>query len=130
MSDDLIRRSDAIEVVRHSSMEFIDADTRQKLIEAIPTIEIPQTPKGDVIGYKWVLEWTLKPLLHTRVPQTQSIEPKRGKWIPHKQDNGKTILWKCSECGQIIYSETETDRLEFHKWCSRCGADMRGKDDE
>ncbi len=93
--EDTIKRSDAIKVVRHSSMEFIDADTRQKLIEAIP-----------------------------------SIEPKRGKWIPHKQKNGKTVLWKCSECGQIIFSETETDRLEFQKWCSRCGADMRGKDDE
>lgn len=39
MSEYLIRQSDAIKVVRHSSMEFIDADTRQKLIEAIPTIE-------------------------------------------------------------------------------------------
>ena len=42
MSEDLIKRSDAIRVVRHSSMEFIDADTRQKLIEAIPTIEPKQ----------------------------------------------------------------------------------------
>ena len=64
------------------------------------------------------------------IDDAPTIEPKRGRWIPHKQENGKTVLWKCSECGQIIFSETETDRLEFQKWCSRCGADMRGKDDE
>ena len=49
MSEDLIRRSDAIRVVRHSSMEFIDADTRQKLIEAIPTIE---PKRGEWIDFK------------------------------------------------------------------------------
>ena len=42
MSDDLIKRSDAIKVVRHASMEFVDADTRQKLIEAIPSADRPQ----------------------------------------------------------------------------------------
>lgn len=41
------------------------------VIDDAPSIEIPQIPKGDVIGYKWVLEWTLKPLPHTQVPQTQ-----------------------------------------------------------
>ena len=42
MSDDLIKRSDAIKVVRHISMEFVDADTRQKLIEALPSADRPQ----------------------------------------------------------------------------------------
>ena len=42
MKDDLIRRSDAIKAVRHISMEFVDADTRQKLIEAIPSADRPQ----------------------------------------------------------------------------------------
>ena len=36
---DLIERSDAIKMVRHISMELVDADTRQKLIEAIPAVE-------------------------------------------------------------------------------------------
>ena len=49
----------------------------------------------------------------------------QGKWI----DKGKN-LWKCSNCGMVIYSESEQDRNEFHKWCSRCGARMKGADDE
>ena len=52
-----------------------------------------------------------------------------GKWIPAPAEyEGETpnIWWKCSVCGQKIYSETERDRKEFHAFCSRCGADMRG----
>ena len=42
MSEDLIRRSDAIKVVRHIVFECIDADARQKLIEAVPSADRPQ----------------------------------------------------------------------------------------
>lgn len=48
MSKDLIKRSDAIKVVRHISMEFVDTDTRQKLIEALPSADRPQG--------KWLLK--------------------------------------------------------------------------
>ena len=44
-------------------------------------------------------------------------------------DKGRN-LWGCSNCGMEIYSESERDRNEFHKWCSRCGARMKGADDE
>ena len=47
------------------------------------------------------------------------------EWI----DKGRN-LWGCSNCGMEIYSESEQDRNEFHKWCSRCGARMKGADDE
>jgi len=49
----------------------------------------------------------------------------QGEWI----DKGRN-LWGCSNCGMEIYSESEQDRNEFHKWCSRCGAKMKGADDE
>ena len=51
---DLIKRSDAIKVVRHISMEFVDADTRQKLIEALPSADRPQGywTKVDVATYR------------------------------------------------------------------------------
>ena len=56
-------------------------------------------------------------------------QTKTGHWIvqPSNEEQGERpfIWWKCSKCGQVIYSETEHDRLEFHAFCGRCGADMR-----
>lgn len=53
---------------------------------------------------------------------------KKGKWIAQ---NEKGIpLWKCSCCGQLIYSGTEYERIAFHAYCNRCGADMRGEGHE
>lgn len=37
-----IYRDEAIRAVRHPAMEFTDADTRQKMIEAIPSADRPQ----------------------------------------------------------------------------------------
>ena len=55
-------------------------------------------------------------------------EPKAGHWIlqPSNKEQGERdfIWWKCSECGQVIYSETERDRREYHAFCGRCGAKM------
>lgn len=33
-------------------------------------------------------------------------------------------LWKCSNCGLVIYSETERDITFNHAYCGRCGAEM------
>jgi hypothetical protein len=56
-------------------------------------------------------------------------EQRKGHWIvqPSNKEQGERdfIWWKCSECGQVIFSETEKDRKEFHSFCGRCGADMR-----
>ena len=55
-------------------------------------------------------------------------EHKTGKWEvkPSNKEQGERdfIWWKCSECGQVIFSESEHDREEFHKYCGRCGAKM------
>ena len=58
----------------------------------------------------------------------QPVSPARpkGEWIPQpsnkEQGERDFIWWKCSKCGQIIFSETEKDRLTFHRFCGRCGA--------
>ena len=52
----------------------------------------------------------------------------RGEW--KVRGNPKRNLWECSLCRCTIYSESESDRNEFHKWCGRCGARMKGADDE
>ena len=53
------------------------------------------------------------------------FEPKVGKWI----DTGEN-LHKCSNCGQIIFSQTPYDLEEFHAYCGRCGAKMERRADE
>lgn len=45
----------------------------------------------------------------------------KGRWIAKEKKN----LFRCSKCDAVIYSESEYDRNEFHKFCGRCGADMR-----
>ena len=72
---------------------------------------------------KW-LKWADKDEQNLVMKQ----EPKIGHWIlqPSNKEQGERdfIWWKCSECGQVIYSETEKDRKEFHAFCGRCGAKM------
>ena len=52
----------------------------------------------------------------------------QGEW--KVRGNPKRNLWECSLCRCTIYSESERDRNEFHKWCGRCGARMKGAGDE
>lgn len=60
-----------------------------------------------------------------------SAEPerKKGEWEvqPSTGEDRPFIWWKCSVCGHVIFSETERDKREFHAFCGRCGADMRGE---
>ena len=57
------------------------------------------------------------------LPSVQPAQPERirGRWIAKEKKN----LFRCSKCDAVIYSESEYDRNEFHKFCGRCGADMR-----
>lgn len=81
------------------------------------------------------LKWTrkYKPYLDCEkvVKSMPSVLPKReqGEWIEQssnkEQGEREHIWWKCSQCGQVIFSETERDRKEFHAFCSKCGAEMR-----
>ena len=73
--------------------------------------------------------WTK--VIRQTVEEMKSAEPerKKGKWEvqPSTGEDRPFIWWKCSECGHVIFSETERDRKEFHAFCGRCGADMRGE---
>lgn len=64
-----------------------------------------------------------------RILDIPSAEPERktGKWEvqPSTGEDRPFIWWKCSECGHVIFSETERDKREFHAFCGRCGAEMR-----
>lgn len=54
------------------------------------------------------------------IPSAQP-ERKRGRWIPHEDEDGEHYGDKCSECGEWYV-------MPFGKtsFCPNCGADMRG----
>ena len=99
---DLISRADAIEAMGEEPLVWCDED-----------YEIAERDqwREDVEAIKSV----------------PSADRPRGEWIhtPNGTDRD-FVWWVCSECGHKIFSETEKDRIEFHAYCGRCGADMRG----
>ena len=88
-------------------------EAKQELIELANSINlIPSSKKGQAM--KMALD---------------AIEAQKiAKWIhvPSNIEQGERefIWWKCSNCSHTIYSETEEDRLEFHRFCGRCGMMM------
>lgn len=68
--EEWIKKSDAIKALRERWARTISYDgigedigeECEKVIEAIPSVQVPPKPKGDVIGYRWVLKWDLKEL--------------------------------------------------------------------
>ena len=96
--EDLISRADAIEAITGA----LDA------IDHVP---------------KWVFD-----KLTCAINILPSADRPRGEWIhtPNGIDRD-FVWWVCSECGHKIFSETEKDRIEFHAYCGRCGADMRSE---
>ena len=99
MSEDLIRRSDAIKA--------LDANFTIKGKENMQT----------VLNYI--------DLVRTRIEGAPTIEPKRGKWVVNIS-NYKSV---CSVCGanetDYIYGTEMWYGLGESKFCPNCGADMR-----
>ena len=98
---DLLRREDAIEILseRAESLRGMQGDLGGACRGAMRIIE--------------------------SLPSAEP-ERKKGWWEVQPSINGDRpfIWWKCSVCGNVIYSETERDRREFHAFCGRCGAEM------
>ena len=104
MMDDLISRQAAIETL-----------LAEGLITAAVYIE--RMPSADLFEYS-------DKLWKTAYERGKAeAYPKKGKWMYRKND-----MWECSECENIIYSETKGDRKYFHAYCGRCGAKMEEND--
>ena len=105
MSEDLIRRSDAIKA--------LDANFTIKGKENMQT----------VLNY---LE-----LVRTRIESAPSIEPKRGEWVLERLDNYKLYKVACSCCGWwgCENYDSYVDISDF-TYCPNCGADMREREGE
>ena len=85
----------------------------------------------DTLQYAWEANKDIQESI-VEIKALPSVTQKSGKWIlqPSNKEQGERdfIWWKCSECGQVIYSETEKDRREYHAFCGRCGARMESEE--
>ena len=150
MMSDLIRREDAIDALKkYEELESNNfTDTSPIVMMTVATIancieEIVNLPSAEPEPeeFEWCTDckeydqerhcchrWTK--VIRQTVEEMKSAEPERktGKWEvqPSTGEDRPFIWWKCSECGHVIFSETERDRKEFHAFCGRCGAEMRG----
>ena len=87
MTDDLINRQAAIDVVHHTIYEFFD---------------VVEDDDESPITYNDMKLLELNKSISTRIkdlPSTQ-LEQKRGKWI--KMSDADGVYWACSECGEDI----------------------------
>lgn len=99
---------------------YIDADKFMKVLEEdIPLTDNPIKVMASAIA---ALE---------EQPTADVRENVKGEWI---EDNSreKSMMWRCSACGQIAYYPTIGKRKGFKKhcgynFCPNCGADMRGE---
>ena len=93
--------------------------------------EIKEINMSDLIDRQQAIDdiWTVSPLasldrewIDRWLRQLPPAQPERikGRWIAKEKKN----LFRCSKCDAVIYSESEYDRNEFHKFCGRCGAEM------
>lgn len=93
-----------------------DLISRQDAIYAL--LEKGQRSRRYKLGEIWELNFDeIREALAT-VPSTE----KRGKWIPHEDEDGEHYGDKCSECGEwyvMPYGKTN--------FCPNCGAYMRGE---
>lgn len=86
-------------------MKYIDAATAAETIS--DKLNIPLNDLCDIVA---------------EIP-SEDVQPvKHERWIYQGYNT-----WLCSYCKEnLIYSETEIDRAEKQRYCSRCGARMDG----
>ena len=106
MSEDLIRRSDAIEAIENT--DWYHQNRNKDMVSGANSDEHQAWYKADDI-YK-------------ALEDAPTIEPKRGEWL---ERNSGFIKWiRCSACNHRIYQGTKTN------FCPNCGAEMREREGE
>ena len=115
MSEDLIRRSDAIKAI--ASLHILTDEEKIFKVYA----DNPHSMTTDFEG-------TLIDAINA-IKGIPTIEPKRGEWAKRTRDTliAQVNFTYCSECGQPIMHEHTRPLWNF---CPNCGARMKGADDE
>ena len=113
MSDDLIRRSDAIKAIDRMKHRLIGNgctyEFMRQMIEELPTIEA--VPKD-------FHDKTCEAMAKRHTEEIQRLMPKRGEWV----DDEFVGQYRCSECDYYAIDE--------YDFCPNCGADMREREGE
>ena len=109
MSEDLIRRSDAIEAIENT--DWYHQNRNKDMVSGANSDEHQAWYKADDV-YK-ALE---------AIP---TIEPKRGRWIDLDDQWGLEGTVKCSACGELWSLIDGTPQDNGMNFCPNCGADMR-----
>jgi hypothetical protein len=105
MSEELIRRSDAIDAIENT--DWYHQNRNKDMVSGANSDEHQAWYKADDV-YK-ALE---------AIP---TIEPKRGEWANEHEDGHGSWVGTCNQCNK----ENRVDNF-----CPHCGADMRGAENE
>ena len=127
MSDDLIKRSDALSAA--GDMSYIAFEIRRK-IRMIPSIGSMTVTTEEAIEHLQECGWLPE---HDRI----LTEPTCGKWEEKEtfsvaDDDPIIEQWqsaRCSECGKY-HTTPYVYYFNDYNYCPYCGARMRGADDE
>ena len=119
-------------------MRLIDADALKKSIDECDICNICPERKARC-SYDCDFPDFLSPKYEALIDSQPTIEPKRGKWIEHKE---RTIVrnnnfidffpteYECSNCGLRRATYAINSSLSLTNYCPNCGADMREVRDE
>ena len=126
MSEDLIRRSDAIKVAK----EFWYKPDIAGALAELPAIE----PKTKVVAQITFDEEKLREIVKRSVERFKEeyeiVDRPQGEWIGEADGyyNGELVYdtWYCSNCDYVVDDE-EPPTWNF---CPNCGVRMKGADDE
>ena len=120
MSEDLIKRSDAIEAIE--LVDWYHQNRNKDIVSGANSREHQAWYKAEDI--------------YEALEAVPAAKPKRGKWIWDKDAIDWNIgAWVCSNCharnDNIPYSEIIIPlRWSGSNFCPNCGADMRGENNE
>jgi Zn finger protein HypA/HybF involved in hydrogenase expression len=125
MSEDLIKRSDAIEALLRMDGTKIDKALAMGEIRSILSADRPQKVIAQITFDEEKLREIVKEAVERFKEEYEITDRPQGKWI--KIDD-VSISCRCSVCGWEAH--LYEDDVYGMPYCPNCGARMKGADDE
>ena len=119
---DLIRREDAIDVIKGIDRYFV------RFIKDLPSAQ-PEITQEDVELYcrrRCLTLITDELYNEMKIRWSAQPEPKKGKWLRYGEDgylnSVDTVHWQCDQCLESYFGRTK----RIPNYCPNCGAKMEG----